>query len=86
MQIQPPAGWVFPLPLESYDLSTDLLRDGQNPLHPPDPPSSATEFNKKQCGRCKSEFPETAGYYFRNSFYCEDCNWFLAEQGEFYCG
>jgi hypothetical protein len=87
MQIQPPAGGDSPLPAEYNDLSADRLLDGRIVfLHASNPQSSAIQLNETQCSRCRSVFPETGDYNFRDSFYCDDCTWALADRGEFYCG
>lgn len=39
-----------------------------------------------RCEACKRLFNLDDGYAFCDDFYCENCAWKLAEQGEFYSG
>ena len=37
----------------------------------------------RTCARCGHLFDIGVGYISRDSFYCEDCVWILADAGEF---
>ena len=38
-----------------------------------------------ECWRCHQLFDRREGYVYRGDFYCEECIWLLADNGEFYC-
>lgn len=50
------------------------------------PPKPNPSNEKGQCGRCGDPIAVGVGYPHRGAFYCEECIWVLAENGEFYCG
>ncbi|HET6844918.1 MAG TPA: hypothetical protein VFK06_25025 [Candidatus Angelobacter sp.] len=39
-----------------------------------------------ECWYCHNFFHERKGYFHPRAFYCDECVWILAENGELYCG
>ena len=50
------------------------------------PPQDMCEDERTRCGYCKKVLERSKCYVYRGELYCDDCVWFLGENGEFYCG
>jgi hypothetical protein len=52
---------------------------------PPHTRPSTQKSQSPQCWCCGGPV-DANGYAYRGDWYCEDCIWILADNGEFYCG
>ena len=45
--------------------------------------STQVEFDQAACAVCHETFGNSQGYLYGDSFYCDECIWVLADNGEF---